>query len=183
MNEYTIRRFEVDTRLDEIRDNYLNFCNTEEKCKKCRCHSNNWTCPPFDENQTDVWNKYENIKIIVEKYNFTKEFLEDKITDDELMEYGFDLIHGQKKVIEPELYELEKKLNGEFLTSGPCVNCKICQRTEDKPCIMSDKRKYAMESLGANAIEIAKKYFKLDLQWIKGNKKPEYLIMMVSVLY
>lgn len=181
--DYTVERFEHDTCLDKIRKEYLNFNTTEHNCRKCRCHDNNWTCPPFNEEQTGVWDKYENIKIIIEKYNFTREFLEEETTAEELMEYSFDLIHGQKKVIEDELYRLEEELNGEFLTSGPCVNCSVCQRTMNRECVMPDKRKYAMESLGANAVAIAKEYFNLDLQWIKGNVKPEYLIMMVSVLY
>ena len=181
--EYNVERFERNLKMDNIRKNYLNYNKTEHDCRSCRCHSNNWTCPPFEENQNDIWDRYDNIKIIIEKYNFTKEFLEKEATAEELMEYGFNLIHGQKKEIEPELYRLEKELNGEFLTSGPCVNCPVCQRSQGNSCIMPDKRKYAMESLGANAVAITKDFFNLDLDWIRGNRKPEYLIMMVSVLY
>ena len=48
---------------------------------------------------------------------------------------------------------------------------------------MPEKRKYAMEALGANVIKLSKDFFHLDLQWIKNNTLPEYIIMMVSVLY
>ena len=182
--EFVSERFECDTNLEEIRKNYLNPPKNEEACSHCRCYENNWTCPPFTENQTNVWYKYENIKIIIKKLNFTNEFLKKQFTEEELIEYAFDLIHSQKTLIEQEeLYDLEKELNGEILTSGPCVTCKCCQRLDGKECVMPEKRKYAMESLGANAIGIAKKFFDLDLKWIKENKLPEYLVVMVAVLY
>ena len=181
--DYTTERFECDVKLEEIRQNFLNPIKNEKLCSYCRCHDHNWTCPPFYENQTDIWNHYENVKLIMMKFNFTENIQNKKFDSDELMEYAFDLHHGAKKIIEPELYALEEELNGHFLTSGPCVNCSHCQRLENKECIMPDKRKYAMESLGANIIGISKKYFNLDMQWIKNNKLPEFIIMMVCVLY
>lgn len=180
--DYNVERLERTVKLEEIRNKFITPVKTEHDCRKCRCHGNNWTCPPFEENQNDIWEKYENIKIIMEKYDFTKKFLEEETTSEELMEYAFDLIHGKKKEIEPELYRLEDELNGEFLTSGPCVNCSVCQRSLGKNCIIPEKRKYAMESLGADVVGIAREYFNLDLDWIYGNRKAKYLIMMVSVL-
>ncbi|RAP51276.1 MAG: hypothetical protein BZ138_05580 [Methanosphaera sp. rholeuAM270] len=182
-NDYTIERFEKDTLLKTIREKYVDFTKTELSCRKCRCHSNNWTCPPFDSNQTDIWSQYENIKLILLKFNFTEKIRKKQFTPEELMEYAFNLHHGEKTIIEPELKELEKELNGHYLTCGPCVNCQQCQRLLNNRCIMPEKRKYAMESLGANIIDITKDYFNIDMQWIKENKLPEYIIMMVSVLY
>lgn len=181
--EYNVEKYELDTKLEEIRNNYLRFNITEYGCKHCRCYDNNWTCPPFKENQLDIWSKYENVKLIMLKYNFSKEFLNKQKSYEEFIEYSFDLIHSQKKIIEHDLYNLEKELNGEFLTSGPCVNCNVCQRSLGKSCVKPNERKYAMESLGANVIDIAKRYFDLDLEWIRGNSKPNFLIMMVCVLY
>lgn len=182
-DDFSVERFECDTSLDEIRERFLNIEGNEESCSFCRCYDNNWTCPPFNDNQTDIWNKYENIKLILLKMNFNKHVYEREFTSESLMEYAFEFHHSQKMIIEPELYELEEKLNGCFLTAGPCVRCSECQRISGKGCVMPDKRKYAMESLGADVIGIAREYFDLDLQWIRGNKLPEYIIMMLCVLY
>lgn len=182
-DDYTIERFETDTSLENLLNNYINYEKTEKLCKACRCHDNNWTCPPFDANQTDVWTKYENIKLILLKFNFTNKARQRQFTDQEIMEYAFELHHGEKTLIEPELKELEKELNGHYLTCGPCVNCKICQRISNNKCVMPNKRKYAMEALGADIINITKDFFNLDLKWIKAKTLPEYIIMMVSVLY
>lgn len=181
--DFTVERFECDASLDEIRENFIIPNKTNEACTHCRCYDNNWCCPPFTENQSSIWNDYENIKLILVKMNFTDEARRREFTSDSLMDYAFDFHHGQKMLIEPELERLEEKLNGYYLTSGPCVNCNECQRMTGNSCVMPDKRKYAMESLGADVIGIAKKYFDLDLKWIKGNVLPEYIIMMVSVLY
>lgn len=182
-NDYSIEKFEKDVKLDPIRKKYIDYTRTEIDCRNCRCHTNNWTCPPFLDNQTDIWNKFENIKLILLKFNFTDDARKKEFTADELMEYAFELHHGEKTLIEPELRRFEKQLNGHYLTCGPCVNCSECQRIKNKECIMPDKRKYAMESLGADIIGISKEYFNLDLQWIHENKLPEYIIMMVSILY
>lgn len=182
-DDFTTERFECDTTLEEIREKFINPIKNKQLCTHCRCYDNNWCCPPFTENQTDIWNKYDNIKLIMIKMNFTHEAYEKEFTPETIMEYAFDFHHGAKMKIEPELYELEKELNGYFLTSGPCVNCGQCQRILGKDCVMPNKRKYAMESLGADVKAIVKQYFDLDLQWIRGNVLPEYIIMMVSVLY
>lgn len=181
--DYIVERFECDVKMDELRENFINAPKTREACSFCRCFNNNWSCPPFTDNQTSIWDDYENIKLIMVKMNFNDEILNRKYTPESLMEYAFEFHHGEKMNIEPEIYKLEEELDGYFLTSGPCVNCKECQRIAGNDCVMPDKRKYAMESLGADVIGIAKKYFDLDLKWIKGNKLPEYIIMMVSVLY
>lgn len=182
-DDYTIERFEKDTSLAEIRKKYLNYNKTEKLCRACRCHDNNWTCPPFDEQQTKIWTKYEKIKLILLKFNFTKQARQKQYNEEEIMEYAFELHHGEKTKIEPELRQYEKQLNGHYLTCGPCVNCKTCQKINNKPCIMPQKRKYAMEALGADIINITKDYFNIEMQWIKENKLPEYIIMMVGVLY
>jgi len=182
-DDYNIERFEIDLSMDEILDNYINFEKTEKLCRKCRCHSNNWTCPPFDSNQINIWENYDNIKLILLKFNFTNKARQKQFDESEIMEYAFNLHHGEKTLIEPELKKLEKQLNGYYLTCGPCVNCKTCQRLTNGKCIMPEKRKYAMEALGANVIKLSKDFFHLDLQWIKNNTLPEYIIMMVSVLY
>ena len=182
-DDYTIERFEKDVPLDEIKRNYINFEHTEKLCRMCRCHTSNWTCPPFNQDQISIWEKYDNIKLILLKFNFTSNALQKVFEDEKIMEYSFDLHHGEKTLIEPYLKSLEEELDGCYLTCGPCVNCKECQRLNGKSCVMPDKRKYAMEALGADIIGISKDYFGINLQWIHENKLPEYIIMMVSVLY
>ena len=67
----------------------------------------------------------------------------------------------------------EKRLNGLFLTCGPCVLCIPCEKMNQKECKHPSLRRYAVESVGVNVVKCVKEIFDVDAQWITPDSRPD----------
>lgn len=183
MRDYSIERYEHTMKLDEYVERYVNYSFTELECSKCSSYDYKWTCPPFDFDVKDIWTGYDNIKLILLKIIFTDEFKDKKLDYDDFKEYSRKLFQYEKMQIYEEMIDEEERLNGLYLTCGPCALCSVCTRYEGKACRMPDKMRYSMESLGTNVISTSQELFNIKPQWITNYSKPDYHIFLNAILY
>ena len=183
MDDYTVERYELTTDLKKFYENYVTYDFTELECSKCTSYDKKWTCPPFDFDVKNIWTKYDNIKLIFQKFTFTDEFKKKQLTFTEFRENSRNLFQNEKKKILQEMLEEEKRLDGLYVTCGPCNLCVECTRIIGEQCRNPNLRRYSMEALGTNVISAVNDLFNVTPQWITTESQPDYHIYMNAILY
>ena len=62
---YTLEKYEKTLTTKEYYTKFVNFDETSESCKICDMYGKNWSCPPFENDVTDSWNKYDHLHLIL----------------------------------------------------------------------------------------------------------------------
>lgn len=152
-------------------------------CKECPVYKNNWSCPPFNFNPEDIWKSYNSLKIVAFKFDFSKEILSKKFSEDEITLIFKGLKEEKNKLINV-LYELEKdKDNSMALFLGHCELCDKCTKEINKPRIYPEKMRHSIESLGGDVDYLIEDLFGYKILWPKEGKIPKYLIFVGGLLY
>ena len=66
------------------------------------------------------------------------------------------------------LLDAEKHIGGISSPPGSCTRCEVCGKELGNPCIMPDKLRYSLESLGFKVNQIYGDFFGIDLEWTDG---------------
>ena len=169
----------------EYKDKYINIDVTIKACRECPNYSKNWSCPKFNFNPLDKWDKYDNIDLILTKINFTSEALKSSYNIEELTSIVDNSLFLERNKLLPELEEKEKQLNGKCLSAGFCTYCDECSRITDKECRFPDKCHNSIESLGGLVADTLSGIFDEELKWIdiENGKLPTNLSLLMALLY
>lgn len=180
---YNITQIEKDLSVDYYFNNYVNIAKFLKLCEECPVYNNNWSCPSFDFNPEDIWKSYKFIKIIAFKFDFSKEILNKKHTEEEIDDI-LNEFRQEKEGLTNIIYDLEKKHeNSLALFFGNCEICDVCTRVKNQPCVHPEKMRYSIESLGGNVDDTIEDIFKYKILWPKDGKLPEYLFLVGGLLY
>ncbi len=183
MSDYTIERFELTTNLKEFYEKYVDYEYTRLKCSVCSSFDKKWSCPDFDFDVDDIWKKYDNIKLFLLKFTFTEEFMKNDLSFVDFRDNSRNLFQAEKRNILQEMLDEEERLNGLYLTCGPCNLCAACSRLDNKPCRNLSMRRYAMESVGTNVVIAVEELFGITPQWIREDSRPDYHIFLNAILF
>ena len=168
---------EINTQLVEI-DVLLKHYDIEEVfgyCLNCPNYNKNWSCPPHDFNEFNYIKKYKYAYIISGKIATDKLELEDRDDVSETFEKA-------RREFSDLLMEEEKKHNGSVaLIAGNCYQCDKCTKADGEPCILKEKLRYSLESLGLKVSEITKNILHQEILW-SNNGIPEYLLTVGALL-
>ena len=168
------------TKVIATKDYIKKYVNVEEfldKCKECHNYNKIWTCPGFDFDPMDIWNKYDNLFVLAVKFT-----LEDLDTQEEANERMLEI----KDEISQELFEMEKSKNGSIsLSAGCCTQCGNgnCTREQGKECRYPEKMRYSIEALGGNVGMTIRDLMGIELLWCEQGKLPEYYVLVGGLLY
>ena len=183
MEDYIVEKLEYDCKLDDFYNKYVDFEYTEYKCSQCSSYGNKWSCPSFDFDVNEIWSGYENIRLYLMKIIFTDEFKQKELSFDDFRKNSIYLFQVEKRKILKDMLDEEKRLNGLFLTCGPCVLCIPCEKMNQHECKHPSLRRYAVESVGVNVVKCVKDIFDVDAQWITPDSRPDYHIFLNAILY
>ena len=183
MEDYTIEKHEYTTSLSEFYESYVDFDYTDNKCSQCSSYDDKWSCPSFDFDVDEIWKGYDNIRLYFMKITFTDEFKRKNLPYKNFRENSRKLFQVEKKKILKKMLDEEKRLNGLFLTCGPCVLCIPCEKYNGNPCRHPELMRYAVESVGVNVVECVRDYFGVEAQWITPESTPDYHIFLNAILY
>ncbi len=90
----------------------------------------------------------------------------------------------ERKAFDRYLRKLEEETGGTALNAGSCILCpEGCTRPEGKPCRFPDKRRYSLESLGADITATIGDLLGIELKWDREGKLPEYYTLVAGLLY
>lgn len=158
----------------EYLDKYYDFNATGARCMKCQNYGKRWFCPPYDyDTVEEVWSNYKELDVICVKVNT------EGLTNDEAIPLFFE----GRQYLDDKLYALENDTEGSLaLCAGFCYRCEKCARLEGKPCIMPDKGRYSIESIGGLVTETVKGLFGFDMLWGSEGMAPEYYLLTGGLL-
>lgn len=171
-------------KTSEYKEKYVNLDVTMAACRECVKYSNNWACPEFDCDVLEYWDKYENIKLIFTKINFTKEALEKTYDEEDLKFISETSLFYERNKLISRLEKEERENKGKCLSAGPCGYCDRCARMDNEPCKYPEKCHNSIESIGGLVTETLSEVFGEELKWVNSEGHlPENLSLLMAVMY
>jgi len=149
---------------------FYDINKVENYCKKCENYMKIWSCPSHDFDPYEYLNKYTTVDLYALKL-----YLPQNINKDEVLE----LFQKERRIFSDMLMSLEDK--SEALIAGNCYQCEVCERVHNKPCILKEKMRYSLESLGLKVSEITSDLMDIELIWSKDDI-PEYLVTVGALM-
>jgi predicted metal-binding protein len=186
---YNIKKYEKTMAANDFYENYVNFNETIESCKSCESYGNNWSCPPFNYDITNIWKNFEKINLILTQLHF-----DDFITQNTHSKEDIDtilhltLFNEKRKLLQrlqKELRENEEIDNYMILSTGYCNICPECSKIKNNPCRYPNNKLYSIESIGGLVTKTTEEIFNTEVKWIdmENGKIPEHLTILMGVLY
>lgn len=147
-----------------------------EYCKECPNYNAVWSCPPYDFEPEDFWNRFSELHIIARKIIF-----EEGTGPKE----GKRIMEEVKASMSEELYDMEKSFPGSVsLSAGSCSMCKGegCSRPLGEACRRPGDMRYSIESIGGNVGLTVSKLMGIELEWVQEGKLPSYFVLVGGLL-
>ena len=182
---YTVERIVKTVPTSEFYENFVDLEYTGKLCRECNMYNNNWGCPEIREDVSEYWTRYDNIKLIALKLNFTDEFRQKSFNIDEIIDIVDMTLFKEKSRILSELMAKEAEADGLVLSAGFCDICEECSRINDEPCRFPDKVRHSIESIGTLVNKTLTDVFGFELESIdfENGRFPEYLTLLTALLY
>ena len=175
---YTTERLTADISAKDYIARFRNVDYFVELCRKCGNYGKRYGCPPFDKEQLDIINRYQNVWIMGVKV----------VPNDPMLPLSAanDLMSPVTCEMNEELLEKERILGGyAFGFVGKCPYCggATCQRIKGKPCMHPDKVRPSLEAFGFDMSKTAKELLGLEIKWSDGVHIPEYLTLVCGIFH
>ena len=186
---YHLEKYEKNLSTQEYYDRFVNFKETSESCKICETYGNNWSCPPFENDVTDSWKKYDNVRLILLQLKYDEFITQQTHTKEDIDTILHLTLFNEKtkllQSIRKEISEDEKLTDTMILSTGYCNICPSCTKKEGHPCRYPKNKLYSIESIGALVTKTTEELFNTEIKWIDMEKGiiPEYLTLLMGVLY
>ena len=178
--------YEREVLLEEYRKDCVDVPRFLSYCRKCTNFGKIWSCPEFDFDPMDYWNRYQHLRIIAMKIIVPRELREKEFDDQGKTRVITSLLDGYKRDFDKYIYEQEKtKENSIGLSGGSCLLCSPapCSREEGKPCRQPDKMRHSIESLGGDVSLTVTKYLNQKLEWIENGHLPAHFMLVGGLLW
>ena len=157
-------------------NHYVDAAGIASRCGSCNCYGRIWSCPPYDFNVIEFWNKYSQLDLRVYQIK----------TNDKSWQENRNLIRKQSMRICLEIMDREEKVPGSFaLTPGKCIMCgdNECSRINGEACRLGQKYRYSIESIGGDVEACLKDFFDIEILWERNGRVPEYYTLVCGLLY
>ncbi len=175
---YTTERLTADISAKDYIERFRNVDYFVELCRKCGNYGKRYGCPPFDKEQLDIINRYQNVWIMGVKVVPNNPMLP--------LSAANDLMSPVTCEMNEELLEKERTLGGyAFGFVGKCPYCygEPCQRINGKPCKHPNKVRPSLEAFGFDMSKTAKELLGLEIKWSDGVHIPEYLTLVCGIFH
>jgi len=190
-----IEKFQEEISVHEYIEGFVAVEEFLEACKACPNFGRVWSCPPYDFDVLEYWNRFKRFRVIARKI-----YLDGISTQEE----AAVLLASVKDDMSAELYELERQVpESVSLSAGSCGVCRglqeepqteseekpyvslggsCCTRAEGQPCRCQEKMRYSIESLGGNVGLTCRKLMGIQLEWVEEGKLPSFFVLCGGLL-
>lgn len=181
---YTLSYHRASISVPEYLENYVDVPTFLKACQACPNYNKLWSCPPYDFDVLEYWNKYKTLNLLAVKVEFDEETTSKTYSQEEINDILNDVFMVHRKDLTKKLLEEEKNYPGSVsLSAGSCSHCKGgCAKADGKPCRFPEKMRYSIESLGGNVGLTISKLMGLSLEWIEEGKLPSHFVMVSGLL-
>lgn len=180
---YTTTRHETTIPVPEFLERFVDIPTFLEACKACPNYNNIWSCPPYDFDVLQYWNKYKTFRLLATKIVFDDNTLSQTYTQEELNEILNQVLPAEKQKLTDELLAEEKLHPGSIsLSAGSCRKCSGCSKPQGSPCRFPEEMRYSIESLGGNVGLTIEKLLGLRLEWMEEGRLPHHFVLVCGLL-
>lgn len=172
---YSLERYTLDITVDDFKKKHIDVEKFLGFCKACPNYSKIWSCPSYDFDPMDVWNKYSYLTLLSYKITFENENSEER--EEAMLKVKMMLL---KELLQVESYNPDSLALG----AGACNLCgkENCARRYNEPCRNPQYMRYSIESLGGDVVGALKEYFNLEISWGENGDMPPYIILLGGLL-
>lgn len=181
---YTARTFTAEISVPEYLDRFVDIPTFHEACRTCSNYNHIWSCPPYDFDVLEYWNRFRTLRLLAEKITFSPELTSRSYTSEELQTLLAQVLPVEKQHLSDLMMAEEKKISGSIsLSAGNCTVCQgNCTRSQGKPCRFPDQMRYSIESLGGNVGLTISKLMGIRLLWMEEGRLPDYFVLVSGLL-
>lgn len=181
---YTTTLHQASISVPEFIEKFVDVPTFLEACKACPNYEHIWSCPPYDFDVLEYWNRYTTLELIAVKILFDKEITDKIYTKEEMDSIINKVIPVEKQKLTHQLLAAEKEHPGSIsLSAGNCSACEIgCTRPCGVPCRNPEGMRYSIESLGGNVGLTIEKLLGLHLEWMEENHMPHHFVLVCGLL-
>ena len=176
---YTSRTLTRTVPLEEFRRDLVDAPRFLGYCLDCPNSGRYWSCPPYGFDPMDIWARFDKLLLTVRKVTFSK----NRLFPGTRRAFEAQELPRIKEAMARELLSMETEHPGSLaLFPGRCDWCPVCARAEGKPCRSPERMRYSIESLGGDCGGALDRYFGESLQWARGDRLPERLLLLGGLL-
>lgn len=178
-------RFEKEVPVEEFYRDCVDVDYFLSLCRKCPNYDKIWSCPAYNFDVREYWNRYQRMRIIGVKVLVPEELLDQTWTSGEMMHLYKNILGPVKEKLTEELYRLEEEVaDSVHLSAGSCRLCPegTCSKQSGQPCRNPKKMRYSIESLGGNVTKAAE-YLGQTIEWSDGKTLPRHFLLVSALLY
>ncbi len=180
---YEIEDKERDVELKGFIADCVDVERIKSYCKECPRYCKVWSCPEHDFDPFLYWKLFSGLRIYFRKLILPEELTCLSLSKEEQAKIIDAIFFKERKHFNDQLRALETP-ESISLHVGHCDVCgkENCARRIGKPCRFPKKKRYSMESLGADVMIVSEKYFGEKLQWTTPDKLPEFFSLVGGIL-
>lgn len=182
--EYRTELIEGEISAEEYLEKYVRPEEFVEYCRQCPNHNRIWSCPEYDFDTREIFRRYKKLRLFGLKIVYSDEARSRSYTREEMGEVIRESMMKERKRLDSVLSWYEDVTDGYALNAGACTICaEGCTRPEGKPCRFPEKRRYSLESLGADVSATLSEVLGTELKWDSEGRLPEYYTLVAGLLY
>ena len=154
-------------------------------CAACPNYGGTWSCPPFDFDPQEIWDRYDRILLRAVKVPVPAELREKVLSPQEINDESHALLAPIKHDLLSSLLEQERATPGSLaLSAGRCQECPEgrCTKPAHQPCRQPGRMRHSIESLGGDVGKTLSLYLGQELLWGREGHLPEYYILLGGLL-
>lgn len=154
-------------------------------CAACPNYGGAWSCPPFDFDPQEIWDRYDRILLRAVKVPVPAELREKVLSPQEINDESHALLAPIKHDLLSSLLEQERATPGSLaLSAGRCQECPEgrCTKPAHQPCRQPGRMRHSIESLGGDVGKTLSLYLGQELLWGREGHLPEYYILLGGLL-
>lgn len=181
---YTLSFHNASVPVHEYLEKYVDIPTFLESCKACPNYNKVWSCPPYNFDVQEYWNKYKTLQLQAVKITFDEETVSKTYSAEEINNILNETVGKQREALSRKLLEEEKSHPGSVsLSAGSCFLCKGgCNKPCGKPCRYPERMRYSIESIGGNVGLTIEKLMGLHLEWMEDGKLPSHFVTVGGLL-
>ena len=179
----TIYTVQVNSVLLNSFNVYIDKDYTDKMCKEgCSLFEKNGGCPPYAPHINNI---------LREKIIFISVLLDTKKFPKKVLKSNYYIKWSFTEVLLTPLANkigknIKKELQGYFLASGQCIECKPqkCAVKQGYDCQNKQNKTYSLEATGVLVNKVTENYMGMPLQWWDKKdtkKRPSYMMKVVGV--
>ena len=163
---YDVKRQKTSIDVETYLKEYVDVDKFIRCCEECPNHNSVWTCPPFEFDAMELWQRYDILDLYAEEIIFDKEYAGRKCSKDEL-----------QVIMERSLGTVSMALS-----AGSCRVCGECTRPTGEKCRNPEKARYSIESIGGDVGKTINELMRIELEWMEEDVLPGKFVLVCGLL-